>query len=75
MNSIPRVFVAMAVIVLVAAVSPATAQDADSAGTVTQPDPITFPRTLTSDTGTVVVHTPQIDSWEDYARIEGRLAI
>jgi hypothetical protein len=54
---------------------PSAAQDADSAAAVAQPDPITFPRTLTGDAGTVVIHTPQIDSWKDFASIEGRLAI
>jgi hypothetical protein len=75
MNLPSRVVVATAVLALVAAVLPTAAQQVDNAGAVAQPEPLTFPRTLTSDAGTVVIHTPQIDSWKDFARIEGRLAI
>ena len=41
----------------------------------TQADPIDYPRTLSSDTGTVVVYTPQIDTWKEFAQIEGRVAV
>ena len=75
MNLPSRVVAATAVLALAAAAMPSAAQDADSAAAVAQPDPITFPRTLTGDAGTVVIHTPQIDSWKDFASIEGRLAI
>ena len=75
MTSTSRILVATTALALGAAVVPTAAQDAESADTVAQPDPITFPRTLTSDEGTVVIHTPQIDSWKDYARLEGRLAV
>ena len=34
-----------------------------------------FPRTLSNDAGTVVFHTPQIDSWADYAAVEARVAV
>jgi len=40
-----------------------------------QPEPLTFPREVTSDVGTVLVYAPQIDSWDDFAKIEGRIAI
>ncbi|RZV34453.1 MAG: hypothetical protein EX272_12695 [Chromatiales bacterium] len=39
------------------------------------PAPVAFPRTLQNDDGTVVVHVPQIDSWEDYAAVSGRFAV
>ncbi|MGI9261028.1 MAG: hypothetical protein ACR2QR_03275, partial [Woeseiaceae bacterium] len=40
-----------------------------------QPDPVSFPRTIESDAGIVVVHTPQIDTWRDYSSIEARVAV
>jgi hypothetical protein len=43
-----------------------------SAGTI---DSISFPRTITGDQGTVVIHTPQIDSWPNFEAIEGRAVI
>jgi hypothetical protein len=75
MNSLSRVVLAATALALAATVMPTAAQDADSAETVAQPAPITFPRALASDAGTVVMHTPQIDSWEDYAKLEGRIAV
>ena len=36
---------------------------------------IEYPRSLTSDTGTVVVYTPQIDTWKDFSQIEARAAV
>jgi hypothetical protein len=39
------------------------------------PAPLSFPRSLQSEKGTVVVHVPQIDSWEDYAQVSGRFAV
>lgn len=37
--------------------------------------PIDFPRSLESESGMVVVHTPQIDSWLDFETVEGRVAV
>ena len=34
-----------------------------------------FPRVLTSEAGVVVVHAPQIDTWRDFARVDGRAAV
>ena len=51
------------------------AQDDASAATLAQPDPLSFPRAITGDEGTVVVHTPQIDSWPNFESIEARVAI
>ena len=75
MTSILRILLATAVLALGAAVLPTVAQDADIADDVARPEPLAFPRTLTNAAGTVVLHTPQIDTWTDYARIEGRLAV
>lgn len=49
--------------------------DTTEADSIEQPAPLTFPRQASSELGTVVVHTPQIDTWEEYAKIEGRLAV
>jgi hypothetical protein len=43
--------------------------------TATMPEPLVFPREVSSDIGKVVIYTPQIDTWKDYAKIEGRLAV
>ncbi|MGI9455387.1 MAG: hypothetical protein ACR2NU_02435, partial [Aeoliella sp.] len=39
------------------------------------PEPLVFPRELSSDIGKVVAYAPQIDTWKDYAKLEGRLAV
>jgi hypothetical protein len=43
--------------------------------TATMPEPLVFPREVSSDVGKVVIYTPQIDTWKDYAKLEGRLAV
>jgi hypothetical protein len=39
------------------------------------PAPLSFPRTHTADSGSVVVHLPQVDAWEDFETLEARAAI
>jgi hypothetical protein len=75
MNRLSRVAVITTVLAFVVAALPTAAQDADSSKTVAPPDPTTFPRHLSSDAGTVILHTPQIDTWKDFARIEARVAV
>ena len=75
MNLMSRVMLLVPAFALALFLVPAEAQDADDVDTSSQPDPISFPRTLSTDAGTVVIHTPQIDSWKDYATIEARLAV
>ncbi len=75
MNSFSRAVVAASVMALVVGALPTAAQDADNEDTVAPPEPLTFPRTLSSDAGTVVVYTPQIDTWKDFAKLEARLAV
>jgi hypothetical protein len=53
----------------------ASAQQTDAAEPETSPDALVFPRTLQGESGTLVVHAPQIDSWEKFERIKGRLAV
>jgi len=36
---------------------------------------LTFPRTINGDAGTVVIHVPQIDAWDEYETIEARVAL
>jgi hypothetical protein len=36
---------------------------------------VSYPREIVSDAGTVVIHTPQIDTWKDFEAIEGRVAV
>lgn len=55
-------------------VSTSTAQTATETPAAL-PEPLEFPRTVSSDAGSVVVHTPQIDAWPNFERIEGRFAI
>ena len=75
MNLFSRAAVAAMALTLAVTVLPTAAQDTESAEAVAQPEPLTFPRTLTSDAGTVVIHTPQIDSWKDFAKLEARVAV
>lgn len=65
-----RVFYTLLVFFLVAI---APAQEADASAEL--PGPVTFPRTLSGDAGTVTVHTPQIDAWPNFEAVEGRLVI
>jgi hypothetical protein len=53
----------------------AYAQDDDPSPDETSGSRVDFPRLLTSDAGVVVVHAPQIDTWHDFARVEGRVAV
>ncbi len=51
------------------------AQEATANEAQAMPEPVVFPREISSDAGKVVVYAPQIDTWKDYAKIEGRLAV
>jgi hypothetical protein len=62
--------------ILLAGAAPVTpAQDAESATAAAQADPVSFPREMSDEAGTVVIHTPQIDSWPNFEAIEGRAVI
>jgi hypothetical protein len=39
------------------------------------PAPVSFPRTLQNDGASIVVHVPQIDTWQDYTKASGRFAV
>lgn len=64
-----RLLAATAACVLAASVS--VAQDAAESA----PHPLTFPKTIAGEQGTVVIHVPQIDAWPNYEAIEARLAL
>jgi hypothetical protein len=68
-----RFLAAAAVCQLLAGVS--AAQDEASADAPPAVSPLEFPRTVESDLGTVVMHVPQIDSWDEYESIAARLAV
>ncbi len=55
--------------------SQAPAQDSEPDSSSTQPNPLSFPREVTGELGTVVIHTPQIDTWNDFASVAVRLAV
>lgn len=38
-------------------------------------DQVSFPREVVSDAGTVVIHTPQIDTWKEFESVEARVAV
>ena len=40
-----------------------------------RPPALTFPREIVADGGTITLHVPQVDSWTDFATVEGRFAI
>ena len=40
-----------------------------------RPPALTFPREIVADGGTIVLHVPQVDTWKDFATVEGRFAI
>ena len=54
---------------------PAAAQETEEAAVQEQSSQLSFPREITSDAGTVVIHTPQIDTWEDFSAVGGRFAV
>jgi hypothetical protein len=53
----------------------APAEDGEPAVAAAQQNPLSFPRTISGDEGSVVVHTPQIDAWPNFESIEARVAI
>ena len=53
----------------------ALSQEPAVAESPAQPDPVSFPRRVASQEGVVVIHTPQIDTWKDFASVEARVAV
>ena len=63
------------VTVLGVSVSPALAQEPEPATRPAQPASVSFPHAVTGEAGTVVVLTPQIDTWRNFESIEARVAV
>ena len=60
---------------LLGGVPPALAQESEPPQVADQASAITFPREVAGETGTVVIHTPQIDTWADFKSLEARFAV
>lgn len=71
MQSIAGVALAAALVGVLGALSAQESAEEPAAGAA----PIQFPRELTSEAGTVLVHTPQIDKWNDFETLEARVAV
>ena len=69
-----RLLIAVAAMVACGLSDP-LAQESPAEESTTTADPVSYPRTIEGEQGTVVVHTPQIDSWTNFEAIEGRVAI
>ena len=68
---------ALSLVVLGLAVLPAIAEtDTTVADTPQAVDQVPlYPRIAESEDGWVVIHEPQIESWEDFERVTGRVAV
>ena len=64
-----------ATLVLLCGMAPLSAQETETTTAATQESPVSFPREVKGESGTVVIHTPQIDTWKDFASVEARVAI
>ena len=75
--TVHRIYSTLAAMVTVlgVSVSPALAQEPEPATRPAQPASVSFPHAVTSEAGTVVVHTPQIDTWKNFESIEARVAV
>ncbi len=69
------VVLAVAIAIFVGGLSPILAQESEPDAKSAEANLISFPREIVGELGTVVIHTPQIDSWKDFASIEARLAV
>ncbi len=50
-------------------------EEEEVAETPTQDELVSFPRRVENESGVVVIHAPQIDTWKDFAAIEARVAV
>jgi hypothetical protein len=77
MNFVTRVSVAIFVISIISMVETTRVlgQEAETTAEPERRATVSFPHPLTGEEGTVVVHTPQIDSWPNFESIEARVAV
>ena len=75
--TVHRIYSTLAAMVTVlgVSVSPALAQEPEPATRPAQPASVSFPHAVTGEAGTVVVYTPQIDTWKNFESIEARVAV
>ena len=70
-----RYLVALAIAPVLLYPTKGMAQDDTMPGVAEALPVASYPREFTGESGTVVVHTPQIDSWEDFETVTARAAI
>jgi hypothetical protein len=75
MKNILPVILSAVVLIAAAPMNLSHAQQPVADDEATRAGGIEFPRRLVGDAGTVIVHTPQIDTWAEFATIEGRVAV
>ena len=63
------------ILLLLCILAPTLGQETEPVAAPIEGGPVTFPREVQGDAGTVVIHTPQIDTWKDFASVEARAAI
>jgi hypothetical protein len=59
-----------ALLISLCCLPPTIAQETEFSTVRSEEDPLSFPREVKGDAGTVVIHTPQIDTWKEFASIE-----
>ncbi len=64
-----------ALLISLCGLPPSLAQDTELATARSEESLLSFPREIKGDTGTVVIHTPQIDTWKEFTSIEARVAV
>ncbi len=70
-----RTVVAYSVLLFVSSSGLAWSQEPEGADAPAQANPVSYPRRMENEAGVVVVHTPQIDTWKDFASVEARAAV
>ncbi len=66
---------ASAMLTLLGGLAPTLAQTPEVTTVAAPTSPLSFPREISGEAGTVVIHTPQIDTWKDFTSLEARAAI
>lgn len=64
-----------ALLIVLCTAIPVLAQETGQAMAQVQKSPLSFPHEIKGDTGAVVIHEPQIDTWKEFASIEARVVV
>ena len=67
--------VAYAVLLFISSAGLAWSQQPEGTEASSAADPVSFPRRVEGEAGVVVIHTPQIDTWKDFASVEARVVV